>query len=267
MGFDFSGTRKIDSETGYRSVSFLTIPLLDAKDRLLGVLQLINARRADTGTIVPFSEADQELVEKLAFQVGLALSNSLLREAQERLLESFIKAIADGIDAKSAHTGAHCTRVPILTEMLTRAVCNETEGPYSDFSLDAAQWYELRIASWLHDCGKITTPVHVIDKATKLQTIHDRISEVSTRIDLLKRDAEIRHLKRLLQGSISEVSEEQLDTDLTQLEDDRKFLEWANIGREHLDEASAERIRQLAATTMVIDGQKRLCSVLRRCIT
>jgi HD-GYP domain-containing protein (c-di-GMP phosphodiesterase class II) len=257
VGFDFSGTRKIDGETGYRSVSFLTIPVLDAQDRLLGVLQLINARDKETETIVPFSGADQELVEMLAFQVGLALSNRLLREAQERLLESFIKTIADGIDAKSAHTGAHCSRVPILTEMITRAVCEESEGPYRDFSLDTAQWYELRIAAWLHDCGKITTPVHVIDKATKLQTIHDRIHEVSTRIDLLKREAEVRHLKRLIQGDVPEESQGRFDAEIVQLEDDRQFLEWANIGREHLDDESQERIHRIAATTYLSGGQKR----------
>ena len=179
-GFDFSGTKAFDARNGYRSRSFLTIPMVNAEDRLIGVLQLINARD-ENGRTVAFSSDLQEAVEALASQAAVALDNLLLLNQQKALLKSFIDLIAESIDAKSEYTGGHCARVPALTEMLAEAVCQTKDGPLADFDLDEDEWYELQIAGGLHDCGKITTPVHVMDKSTKLETIFDRIELVDAR--------------------------------------------------------------------------------------
>ncbi|HEX2873178.1 MAG TPA: GAF domain-containing protein, partial [Polyangiaceae bacterium] len=146
--FDFSGTKAFDARNGYRSVSFLTIPMLDASGRVAGVLQLINSRDAKTGEVVPFDDLDQQTVEVLASQAGVSLQNKLLRDAQRDLLESFIKMIAAAIDAKSDYTGGHCERVPVITELLTRAACEAKTGPFAEFNLSDLEWYELRIAAW-----------------------------------------------------------------------------------------------------------------------
>ncbi|HEX9621203.1 MAG TPA: GAF domain-containing protein, partial [Polyangiaceae bacterium] len=196
-GFDFSGTKNFDEKSGYRSKSFLTIPLVNNEGLVIGVLQLLNARDRATGELVHFSIEDQLIVEALASQAGIALDNQLLLDGQKTLLESFIRLIAAAIDAKSAYTGGHCERVPVLTEMLTRSVCDAESGPFAGFSLSEDEWYELHIAAWLHDCGKVTTPVHVMDKATKLETIFDRIEIVRVRFEVLRRDAELTHRKRL----------------------------------------------------------------------
>ena len=147
------------------------------------VLQLINALRTGSGEVTEFSQADQRLAESLASQAAIALTNRQLVEQLETLFESFIKLINLAIDEKSAHTGGHCQRVPELTMLLADAVDATTEGPLADFKLTDKDRYELRIAALMHDCGKVTTPVHVVDKATKLQTIYDRIDLIDTRFE------------------------------------------------------------------------------------
>ncbi len=197
-GFDFSGTRSFDAKTGYRSKSFLAVPMKNHEKETIGVLQLINAKDRITGAIVPFSDADQRLTESLASQAAIALTNRQLIDQLEKLFESFIGLINAAIDEKSPYTGGHCQRVPMLTMMLADAVCAVDAGPFKDFRMTDADRYELKIAGLLHDCGKVTTPVHIVDKATKLQTIFDRIHLIDTRFEVLKRDAEIAMLRQLM---------------------------------------------------------------------
>ncbi|MCD6075520.1 MAG: rpfG 10 [Rhodospirillales bacterium] len=198
--FDFSGTKRFDSSTGYRSQSFLTVPLKNHEGYVIGVMQLINAKDPKTGETVAFDRDILPLVDALASQAAVSIDNQMLLEAQKQLLDAFIELIAGAIDAKSPYTGGHCQRVPELTKMLTRAACDAQDGLYKDFDLTEAEWYELHIAGWLHDCGKVTTPEYIVDKATKLETIYDRIHEVRMRFEVLKRDAEINYLKARLDG-------------------------------------------------------------------
>src|SRR6185369_15072355 len=161
--FDFSGTTAFDRLTGYRSTSFLTVPMKNSKGIVLGVLQLINAREPATGDVSGFDGSLVPLVEALASQAAIALDNQRLIREQQELFEAFIDMMAQAIDAKSPYTGGHCQRVPVLAEMLAEAACNATEGPFADFSLTEEEWYELKIAGALHDVGKVTTPVHILD--------------------------------------------------------------------------------------------------------
>src|ERR671923_1157836 len=163
-GFDFSGTRAFDAKTGYRSKSFLTVPMRNHEHETIGVLQLINAMDMRSGQIAAFSASDQRLAESLASQAAIALSNRMLINQLEELFESFINLINSAIDEKSPYTGGHCQRVPVLTMLLAEAVNETREGPLSDFHMSDKDRYELKIAGLLHDCGKVTTPVHVVDK-------------------------------------------------------------------------------------------------------
>jgi HD-GYP domain-containing protein (c-di-GMP phosphodiesterase class II) len=259
-GFDFSGTRRFDQKTGYRSKSFLTVPMKNHEGEIIGVLQLINSRQPGTGEIVAFAEADRRLAESLASQAAIALTNRQLINQLENLFESFIELINTAIDEKSPYTGGHCQRVPVLTMMLAEAV-NQTEtGPLAGFSMSENDRYELKIAGLLHDCGKITTPVHIVDKATKLETIFDRINLVDTRFEVLRRDAELYAMSRRLElererdvpelerrSRLFRIDEELRDT-LRQLEDDRKFLRRCNIGGEAMAKEAQERVLQIGLT-------------------
>lgn len=251
--FDFSGTKKFDQRNNYRSQSFLTIPMVNNEGRVTGVLQLINAR--EDGKVVPFTEDEQRLVEALASQAGVALDNQQLLAGQKELLESFIQMIASAIDHKSPYTGEHCERVPILTEMIARSLCDVKDGPFAGFKLNDDEWYELKIAAWMHDCGKITTPVHVMDKATKLEKIFDRIELVRLKSELMKRDAEILCLKRQLQGEgDAETLHAAMRMEIETIEQDLKFLEVANVGGEFLEPERQQRIAELGARTLTVNG-------------
>ena len=178
----------------------------------------------------------------------MALDNQLLLDKQRKLLESFIQVIASAIDAKSPYTGGHCQRVPVIAEMLAAAACDSESGPFRDFALSEDEQYELYIASWLHDCGKVTTPEYVVDKATKLETIYDRIETVKTRLEVLKRDAEIAYLKAATEpGADAESLRAEFEARLAELDDHGAFLENANLGGEFMADEMIERVQEIAA--------------------
>ncbi|HEX5611678.1 MAG TPA: HD domain-containing phosphohydrolase [Burkholderiales bacterium] len=242
QGFDFSGTRNFDKKTGYRSKSFLTVPMKNHDNEIIGVLQLINTKDPQTGEIVAFSASDQRLAESLASQAAVALTNRLLIHQLEQLFESFIGMINTAIDEKSPYTGGHCQRVPVLTMMLAEAAAATRSGPLADFTMTDHDRYELKIAGLLHDCGKVTTPVHVVDKSTKLETICDRIHLLDTRFEVLKRDAEIEMLR-----DGSQAARERYAARLRQLDADREFVRTANVGGERMSDEAIERVKRIAA--------------------
>jgi len=245
-GFDFSGTRQFDARTGYRSQSFLTVPMKDHEGEIIGVLQLINALSPANGAVIEFSPADQSLAESLASQAAIALSNRQLVQQLEALFESFVKLINLAIDEKSPYTGGHCQRVPELTMMLAEAADAATEGPLADFKLTDKDRYELRIAALLHDCGKVTTPVHIVDKATKLQTIYDRINLIDTRFEIVKRDAEIRKWKCIAEGMAPAEAEQRYFDFCQKISVDRSILHRANTGSEKMPDQDIAQVQRIA---------------------
>lgn len=262
-GFDFSGTRKFDSITGYRSKSFLTIPLKNHENEIIGVLQLINAKDSKTGEISAFSHSDQQLAESLASQAAVSMTNQRLIEDLKKLFEAFIEAIANAIDDKSPYAGGHCRRVPVLAEMLARAAGKNPVGDLKGYSPTEEDIYELRIAGWMHDCGKVVTPEYIVDKATKLQTIFDRIHLLDARFEVLKRDAEIKFLQEKMvameQGDVAKITqlEETFKGQIAQIKADQKFLHEANMGSEFMSAEKQNRVKEIGARQWINgDGEK-----------
>lgn len=246
-GFDFSGTKAFDRHTGYHSQSFLTVPMKNHEDEIIGVLQLINAKDRATGAITAFTETDQRLVESLASQAAVALTNRLLIVQLENLFESFVNLLNKAIDEKSPYTGGHCHRVPVLTMLLAEAVHETQTGPHALWHMTDLDRHELKIAALLHDCGKVTTPVHVVDKATKLQTLYDRIGLIDTRFEVLKRDAEIARLRAARDAAADPKALDQAYRQrLWEIQEDREFLRLCNIGGEAMSPADQDRIRAIA---------------------
>ncbi|MFL2769490.1 MAG: HD domain-containing phosphohydrolase [Rhodospirillaceae bacterium] len=245
-GYDFSGTKKFDQGTGFRSKSFLTIPLKNYSGEVIGILQLINAQNEDRSEVVPFSKNVQRLVEALASQAAVAIDNQQLIDAQKALMDSLIKVMAHAIDAKSAYTGGHCQRVPELTKMLAAKCSDSNEGTFADFTLDDQQLYELHVAAWLHDMGKVTTPEYVVDKATKLQTIYDRVHEVRMRFEVLRRDAEIRMLKAIASGADAKMEKKKFRARCKELAAQWEFVASTNVGGEFLAPDKQDRVRELS---------------------
>lgn len=248
VDFDFSGTRAFDKQNNYRSQSFLTVPLKPRGGAVIGALQIINARTS-TGEVIPFDPMVQPFVEALAAQAATALSNRQLRKAQEDLMDSLIHLIAGAIDAKSPYTGGHCERVPELAIMLAKEACDVSDGHLGEFNFETKEeWREFQIGAWLHDCGKVITPEYVVDKATKLETIYNRIHEVRTRFEVLYRDCEIEYLKAVNTGADAGKSKQIFENAKLKLHEDFAFIAQCNVGAEFMTDDQVKRLHNLSQT-------------------
>ncbi len=262
-GFDFSGAKDFDKSTGFRTKSVLSVPLKNHEDDIIGVMQLINATETEKNEVISFSTEMQKQVESLASQGAVALTNKRLVAELKNLFESFIKLIATAIDKKSPYTGGHCERVPEIAMLLADAVEKTKTGKYKDFTMNEDERYELYIAAWLHDCGKVATPPHVVDKGKKLETITDRIEVVDTRFEVLKRDTEIKLLKKkinILKDSNNNIAIDKAEASykesIEQLDDDQRFIQKTNRGGEFMEEDDQKRIEIIGSYKWKAKGKK-----------
>lgn len=255
--YDMSGARNMDKKTGYRTKSVLTIPMKNHEKEMIGVIQLINAQDGDE--IIGFDPQVEHIIRSLVSMAAVALTNRQLIDGMEELFQSLTRLIARAIDEKSPYTGGHCNRVPELTMMVAEATCRQDVGPLAEFHLDEKGKYELSVAGWLHDCGKIATPEYVMDKATKLETIYDRISLVECRIELAKNEILVAHQAKIIaalkRGEDVTALEQHLPHLLQELDDDRDFLCKANIGGEFMRPEDQQRVQNIADKhTVTING-------------
>jgi HD-GYP domain-containing protein (c-di-GMP phosphodiesterase class II) len=235
-----------NSRSGAEAHVAIAVPLRNRDAVIIGVIYLVND--AATGTL------PRELVsfvEALSGTAAISIENQDLLRAQKEVLECFIKLVAGAIDAKSPYTGGHCQRVPELATMLARAACDAKHGPFRDFAMSDDEWEALRIAAWLHDCGKVTTPEYIVDKATKLQTIYDRLHEVRMRFEVLKRDAEIEYWQQIAAGGDRASLRRQFDARCGELDAEFSFVASCNEGGEFTEPEKIARIKEIARRTWV----------------
>lgn len=252
-GFNFQGTRKFDENLKYRSKSMLVVPMQDHEDETIGVLQLINAKDRATSETIPFSAEAEDMVHALASQAAVVITQQRLIREMKELFESFIRAIAKAIEAKSKYTGGHIERVAKLTMMIAEKVNSTREGPFKDVYFTREELDELRIAAWMHDTGKITTPEYVVDKSKKLETVFDRIEVVKTRWQAIRlaRELEAERAKlALVEDRIDKEAlrkiEEECRNDISALNDDLEFLVETNTGGEFMADDKLARLREIA---------------------
>jgi len=238
------GMRFLDAHFGQAPVMLLTVPLLSRAGEAVGVLCVFLDRGAEQPSLERLA-----LVEAFAGAGAAAIDNQRLLMIQKALLESLISLIASAIDAKSPYTGGHCQRVPELTKMLARAACDTKTGPFARFDIDENGWEALHIAGWLHDCGKVTTPEYVVDKATKLETIYDRVHEIRMRFEVLKRDAEIACLKAVAAGGDEPALRAALQAELRTLDEEFAFVAACNEGGEFMAPEKVARLKAIGART------------------
>ncbi|MRR15660.1 MAG: GAF domain-containing protein [Deltaproteobacteria bacterium] len=241
-GFNFEGPRTFDQNAGYRTRSMLVVPMRDHANNIIGVLQLLNATDPVTRQVVPFSGEAQELAWSLASQAAVALTNNMLIAELEDLLDAFIKSIAIAIDEKSPYTGGHVRRVADLTMRIAETINEASEGYFASLSFSDDEMRELRMAAWLHDIGKITTPEHVVDKSTKLETIHDRIEDVKVRFEWLKREHQM--AIKNAEGPDGHATRDS-EAEIKALDDEYQFLVQVNSGNEFIQDHMIERIEQI----------------------
>ncbi len=243
--YDFSGTMAFDANTGYKSISMLVIPLKDHEDNLLGVLQLINKKEVDD-TVIAFDHIDEEIVASLGSQAAVALTKQKLIDELELLLESFLNTINVAIEEKSLYTAGHINKMVELSLMIAKAISDDyVYFPHICFSNDELK--EIKFAALMHDIGKITTPEHIMDKATKLETIYDRVETIECRFEIAMNQLEIKYLK-------NEISKEHYESELSQLKSDIEFIKSINIGSEFTKDEDIQRVKIISAREIILNN-------------
>lgn len=235
------GLEYLDARYAGQAVEMIALPLLGRTGNMVGVLCNFLA----PGQATPSPER-MALVQAFAGAAAVSIDQQRLLQSQKTLLNAVIGLIAGAIDAKSPYTGGHCQRVPVLTEMLARAAHASTDAAFADFRLDDDDWEAIHIAAWLHDCGKVTTPEYVVDKATKLETIYNRIHEIRMRFEVIKRDREIATLRAIADGGDAPSLNAALQEEWRALDEEFAFLAACNEGGEFMSPDKLERLKALA---------------------
>lgn len=251
--FDNSGTKKADQANNYRSKSMIAIPLKNHEDDVLGIIQLINSM-SESGKIQSFTKEHTAMLNSLASQAAITLTNRELVVGLESLLRQFVKAIAYALDKKSKYSGYHITRVALLTEMFTEMVNNSDKGIFADIKFDDNQMEEISLAGWLHDIGKIITPEYIMDKAKKLETIYDKVHLIELRFELIQALIENRIIK--LDAGQSEKEIDDLKAKSVLLDGYLEFIKKTNIGGEFLKDESIEKLNQIYEFKFIHEGRE-----------
>ena len=254
--YQFEGPKSYDRMTGYRTTSLLAVPMQDHEDQIIGVLQLLNATSQSGGEVVAFSRQEEALIQSLASQAAVAINNVRLIQETEALFESFVRVMATAIDERSPYTGGHIRRVAEMAMVMAEAVNACKEGPLAERGFSADELNELRVAGWMHDIGKITTPEWVVDKPTTLTTIYDRIDLLRTRFTLIRQAVELELLKREAAGEEREGLAEERERRLAELEDELAFVERANTPGEFMADEDLERLQEVGAKIFVCSGEE-----------
>ncbi len=260
--FDFTGPRKFDKATGYRSKSMLVVPMLDQENEVIGVLQLINSTDAKTGEVGPFQKEVVQATQSLASQAAVAITTANLIKDMEILFDSFVQVMATAIDERSPYTGGHIQRVAELGVLMCEAMNEVTEGPFADVTFSKDKIKEMHIAGWMHDIGKVTTPVHIMDKSTKLETIVDRVEFIKDRFMLIEATMDNRWLTRKIELIKSGADEEEIKREeeehskkIDAHRSDLELLVVSNTGGEFMDPEKQKRVRDIGAKSYKLNGQ------------
>ncbi len=239
-------SKQLLKEMKLDQVNLIIFPLKNRQLEPIGVLCLVFDASTESADQANVEEEKIEFIRAVTGFSALTIESRKMAQAQKDLLEAFIKLIAGAIDEKSPYTGGHCQRVPVLTKMLAQAACDSNSPQFSDFNLQKEQWEELHIASWLHDCGKVTTPEYVVDKSTKLETIYDRIHEIRMRFEVIKKERELTFWKAISNGESKDILEPELRADLKQLDNDFAFVAECNVGGEFMAPEKVDRLAKIA---------------------
>ncbi len=256
--FNFEGTKKFDAGTGYRTKSMLVVPMTNHEGKVIGVLQLLN-KLSETNEIIDFNQDDENLILSMSSQAAVSISNNRLIEGLEKLLMDFIKSTADAISEKSKYTGGHINRVAEIASLIAKAINDDNDSIFKSKTFNEDELKQIDISAWMHDIGKITTPEYIVDKATKLETIYDRIETIICKAEILKRDIEIEYLRTSMVTKSNAVQEELTKEFVKmkkEIEDDVVFLKLANKGSEYMSDEYLLRLHKIATSGLIVDGEK-----------
>jgi len=243
--FDFSGPRNYDKLTKYRTKSILVVPLINNEDRLIGVIQLINAID-ENGDIIPFSKDFEVVIKSLASQMAIALSNMKYVQEMEDLMISITQSFTDAIDKRNPYNYYHSRNVFLYTKILLNYINELHEKGKCERFFDVYNKRELELAALMHDIGKIVIPQEIINKSTRLG---DKIETILQRFDYLKCLYKIDYLS-------NEISEEEWLGIQKELEEIKQQIKDINT-KNYLEKEKIDYINRVAEKYHKgIDGEK-----------
>ncbi|HIF22648.1 MAG TPA: GAF domain-containing protein [Gemmatimonadetes bacterium] len=253
-----------DDAHGYRAKSMLAVPMVDHRDKTIGVLQLIN-RKSDPDAsihtdedsdrwVLPYTDHEVSVVASLAGQAAVSIENGKLHQEIENLLEGFIKASVTAIDSRDPATSGHSVRVTELTCDTAELITQQTDGPFADVAFSSGEMKQLRYACLLHDFGKVGVREATLVKEEKLPPVMG--ARVKGRFELirltLEADAATAKTAALqakgIDGSAEDITaiEEKLSDDLGTLARYSDAIKAANVPRV-LDEEAAGILEEIAS--------------------
>ena len=234
--FDFSGAKAFDESQNYKTQSMLVIPMKNKDDQLVGVIQLIN-KQVENQTST-FTEQDEILIKAMASLATMIIENNQLVIDLEALLYGLIDSVNKALSEKSKYTQQHNDNVAVLTNIIVKGI-NDNKSIYPEVKYTEVEMEEIRLAAMLHDIGKVTTPVHIMDKATKLETIYDRLNTIKLRFELAKKDVEISFLK-------NEIDEENHEKQISELESNFQLISQLNNGEYFAKDEEYNKVEKIA---------------------
>jgi HD-GYP domain-containing protein (c-di-GMP phosphodiesterase class II) len=236
--FNFEGTKAFDKKTGYKTKSMLVIPMKDYENNVVGVIQLLN-KRDIYGNTIAFNKQDEKLISSMSSQAAISMTNTKLINDLENLLTAFIESIATAIEAKSKYTGRHIHRVEEIAISIATAINSAKDGVFKDISFTENELKELSISAWMHDIGKIVVPEYIMDKATKLETIYDKIGLIEAKFEILKKDTQIAFLKNKL-------TKDEFDKKIKEIDDNFEFIKSINNAEDTLNDEKLTRLKNIS---------------------
>lgn len=244
--FDFEGTKAFDKKTGYRSRSMLVLPLKDHEDNVIGVLQLINKINRLEGKVESFNKEDEEIALSLSSQAAIAISNNLLIQDLEKLVEAFLKSIIYAISKKSKHTAGHIKRMVEISMMISKGI-NQDKTVFKNVNFDKNELKQIKLSALVHDIGKLSIPEYIIDKSKKLEGIYDGIDSIKLRIEVIKKELEILALKGDVKPKEAKKEQEKLDRYF-------EVISSCNSAYGYTDDDTVNLLQEMANKTYRING-------------
>jgi HD-GYP domain-containing protein (c-di-GMP phosphodiesterase class II) len=244
--YKFEGTKDFDMKTSYRSKSMLVIPLINHENEVIGVLQLIN--KLKNGVIINFNKLDEKIIISLASQAAMALTNMQLITSLEDFIDAFVSTIAKAIDTKSPYTSDHIVKVEKIALLVAKAI-HEDNTIYEKVKYNENDYKQIALAAWMHDIGKISMPEHIIDKATKLEKIYDRIDLIQQRFEIIKLNKEIDLLKNL-------ITKKEYENYIQELNNDIEFLKRINLGGEFMNDDDIKKLELISQKNYIKNNEK-----------
>ncbi len=186
--FDFSGPKIYDKKFGCHTKSMLVFPLVNHEEKLVGVVQLLNARDK-RDELISFTEEHEMLIQALASMAAVSLSNMQYIKQIKGLLHAVVNVFTNAIDTRTPYNYYHSKQVHDYV-VLYMSYCNALyERGLAAEHFEASRKEQLQLAALMHDIGKLVTPIEVMNKETRLGGYLDRMLHRFRYIALLKKVA------------------------------------------------------------------------------